>query len=79
MKTKKPKTDIIESTPVERYVIPGDLDRGSIQTPLEKVTLVKTFYNESALSDFIHDHEDYVIISVFSHEGHITGIFMTYE
>lgn len=73
MKTKKPKLDVIESVP---YI--STEEHVNTQQP-QKKTVVKMFYNESDLADFLHDHEDYVIISVFSNEGHITGIFMSYE
>ena len=55
------------------------VDHGSIQHTPQKKTIVVMFINESYLSNYIGDHQDYTIISVFSHEGHITGVFKFYE
>lgn len=55
------------------------VDHGSIQHTPQKKTIVTIFPNESDLATFISSHQEYTIISVFSHEGHITGIFKYYE
>jgi len=45
----------------------------------QKKTVVELFLNETHLSQYIAKNQDYVIITVFPNEGHITGIFMYYE